>query len=326
MTTLTLSELACDVQDFLKFKRAMGYSYVKREVMLASLERFARTRLPARPARGAKISLEETINAWLSRNENRKGNTVAMELTVVRQLCLHRRRRDPDGFVPERAWAPKTELPFLPSIFSPQEVHRLLVGAGHYQHRNLDPVLMRTLLLVLYCTGLRFGEAVRLRLSDVDLERRVFFIHESKGRSRWVAFGDDLTREIKQWLAERDRIVSVRGIKAPQALFLRRNGQALSLKCAGDAVTKLFRQEGLKPTRGRVGPRPYDWRHTFAVHRLTDWYRKKLDVHARLPWLSAYMGHVNVLGTEVYLHATPELLRLASLRFARRLRSARTAL
>jgi integrase/recombinase XerD len=124
MTTLTLSELACDVRDFLKFKRAMGYSYVKRDVMLASFERFARTRLPPRPARGAKISLEETINAWLSRNENRKGNTVAMELTVVRQLCLHRRRRDPDGFVPERAWAPKTELPFLPSIFSPHEVHR----------------------------------------------------------------------------------------------------------------------------------------------------------------------------------------------------------
>src|SRR5258708_37005812 len=99
--------------------------------------------------------------------ENGKGNGVAMELTVVRQLCLHRRRRDPDGFVPERAWAPKTELPFLPSIFSPQEVHRLLVGAAHYQHRNLDPVLMRTLLLELYCPCLRCGEAVRPRLCDI---------------------------------------------------------------------------------------------------------------------------------------------------------------
>jgi integrase len=248
---------------------------------------------------------------------------VAQELTVVRQLCLHRRRRDPHGFVPEQAWAPKTELPFLPYIFSRQEVHRLLIAADRYRRRNFGPVLMRTLLLILYCTGLRFGEAVRLRLSDVSLERRTFFIRESKGRSRIVAFGNDLADEIKRWLVERDRIVSAHGTQDPDALMLRRNGQALSLKAAGDAVTRLVRNEGLKPSRGRVGPRPYDWRHAFAVHRLTDWYQNKVDIHARLPWLSAYMGHVNVLGTEVYLHATPELLRLASQRFAARLQSAR---
>jgi integrase len=117
---------------------------------------------------------------------------VAQELTVVRQLCLHRRRRDPHGFVPEQAWAPKTELPFLPYIFSRQEVHRLLIAADRYRRRNFGPVLMRTLLLILYCTGLRFGEAVRLRLSDVHLERRTFFIRESKGRSRIVAFGNEM--------------------------------------------------------------------------------------------------------------------------------------
>ena len=323
MTTLTLSELARDVRDFLKFKRAMGYSYRRGEFMLASLERFAKARIPHGSKGRAKISLEDTTRAWLSRTEHRKGNTVALELTVVRQLCLHRRRRDPHGFVPEQAWAPKTELPFLPYIFSRQEVHRLLLAADRYRHRNVDPVLMRTLLLILYCTGLRFGEAVRLRLSDVDLERRVFFIRESKGRCRWVAFGDDLGQEIKRWLTARDSILSVRSIKAHDVLLLRRNGQALSIKCASDAVRKLLRNEDMKPARGRVGPRPYDWRHAFAVHRLTDWYHKKVDIHARLPWLSAYMGHVNVLGTEVYLHATPDLLRLASQRFARRLRSAR---
>jgi hypothetical protein len=43
-----------------------------------------------------------------------------------------------------------------------------------------------------------------------------------------------------------------------------------------------------------------------------------VDIHARLPWLSAYMGHVSILGTEVYLHATPQLLQFASDRFARR--------
>jgi integrase/recombinase XerD len=324
MNTLTLKELARDIEDFLKFKRAMGYSYVRCEFMLESLKRFARQRLPVGSTVKAKISLEETIPAWLSRYEHRKANTVATELQVVRQFCLHRRRSDPHGFVPERAWAPKTELPFLPYIFSRQEVRRLLRAASRFERRNFGPVLMRTLLLVLYCTGLRFGEAVRLRLSDVDFERRVFFIRESKGRSRFVAFGDDLSGQIQKWLGERDRIISVRGTPDPDALFLRRSGHALTIGRAGVAVNALVRSEGLKPPKGRIGPRPYDWRHAFAVHRLTDWYHQKVDIHARLPWLSAYMGHQNVLGTEVYLHATPELLRLTSQRFAKHLRSARS--
>jgi len=271
MTLLTLKELKHDAQEFLQFKRAMGYSYIRGEFSLTSLQQFARHQLPVGLGRKAKISLEETAHAWLSRTENRKGNTVAQELTVVRQLCLHRRRRDPHGFVPEQAWAPKTELPFLPYIFSRQEVRRLLMAADRFQRRNVGPVLMRTLLLILYCTGLRFGEAVRLRLSDVNLERRTFFIRESKGRSRIVAFGNDLADEIKRWLVERDRIVSAQGTQDPGTLLLRRNGQAFSLKVAGAAVTRLVRNEGLKTARGRVGPRPYDWRHAFAVHQLTDW-------------------------------------------------------
>ena len=328
MNTLTLNELARDIEEFLKFKRAMGYSYVRCEFMLESLNRFARQHLPAGSTGKAEISLEEIISAWLSRQpvrqEHRKANTVATELQVVRQFCLHRRRSDPHGFVPEHARAPNIKLPFLPYIFSRQEVRRLLRAASRFERRNFGPVLMRTLLLVLYCTGLRFGEAVRLRLSDVDFERRVFFIRESKGRSRFVSFGDDLAGEIQKWLAERDRIVSIRGTPDPDALFLRRNGHALTIGTANTAVNALVRGEGLKPPQGRIGPRPYDWRHVFAVHRLTDWYHQKVDIHARLPWLSAYMGHQNVLGTEVYLHATPELLRLTSQRFAKHLQSARS--
>ena len=65
---------------------------------------------------------------------------------------------------------------------------------------------------------------------------------------------------------------------------------------------------GLKPEKGRVGPRPYDLRHAFAVHRWSRWYRQGVDLHGRLPWLSAYMGHVDIIGTETYLNTTPKLL------------------
>jgi hypothetical protein len=55
------------------------------------------------------------------------------------------------------------------------------------------------------------------------------------------------------------------------------------------------------------------------VHRLVRWHRARVDVHARLPWLSAYMGHDGILGTEKYLTATPQLLQLAAQRLKQRL-------
>jgi integrase/recombinase XerD len=50
---------------------------------------------------------------------------------------------------------------------------------------------------------------------------------------------------------------------------------------------------------------------------------RRVDVHAKLPWLSAYLVHQNVLGTEVYLKATAQLLELASSRFEYHLRHSR---
>ena len=66
----------------------------------------------------------------------------------------------------------------------------------------------------------------------------------------------------------------------------------------------------------RYQPRLHDLRHSFAVHRLTAWYQAGADVQQLLPYLSTYLGHVDVAATQVYLTLTPELLQLASERFA----------
>ena len=61
----------------------------------------------------------------------------------------------------------------------------------------------------------------------------------------------------------------------------------------------------------------HDLRHSFAVHRLTAWYRQGADVQRLLPVLSTYLGHSDLEGTKIYLTMTPELLNQASMRFAR---------
>lgn len=140
----------------------------------------------------------------------------------------------------------------------------------------------------------------------------------SKGRSRDLPFQADLAQEFARYLRERTHLLRAQGRENETALFVARDGRALKMNGTSGAIRQLLRRLGMKSQGGRCGPRPYDLRHAFAVHRLTAWYRDGVDLHARLPWLSAYMGHLNMLGTEVYLHATPELLTMASERFATR--------
>jgi integrase len=225
--------------------------------------------------------------------------------------------------VPEHALAPVKESVFLPYIFTPDEVRRLLAAATSHRGRYIWGTMLRTLILVLYCTGVRLGEAVRLGTADVDLDRGTLMIQHSKGRSRIVAIRADLVTELRRYVAERRRLVAADRRTDPAAFFLRRDASPLTIKSASDALRRLLRELGIKPPNGRTGARPYEFRHAFAVHRLTAWAIAGVDVHTKLPWLSAYLGHQNVLGTEVYLKATPQLLELASGRFAEHLRRAR---
>jgi len=307
-TIVTAAGLASDVQEFLRFKRAMGLVYWRAEFTLGGFVRFVAQHWGEHGA----VALDEAVLRWTTRIAGRKALTVASDFGIVRQLCLFRRRRDPGGYVPEHAIAPVKESVFLPCIFTHAQVRQLLAAATGYEGRSMSGGMLRALVLVLYCTGLRLGEAVRLHTTDVDLAHAVLTVQHSKGRSRIVPIRADLVEELQHYDSERQRLP---GKTETMPFFLRRNGSALTVKTESNVLRGLLRELGMKPPRGRIGARPYELRHSFAVHRLTAWALEGADVHARLPWLSAYLGHQNVLGTEVYLKATPELLELASARF-----------
>jgi integrase len=63
-------------------------------------------------------------------------------------------------------------------------------------------------------------------------------------------------------------------------------------------------------------PRIHDFRHSFAVNAMLRWYRSGVEVQSKLPFLSAYMGHVSIVSTYYYLHFIEPLGSLASARFA----------
>jgi integrase/recombinase XerD len=225
MTAVTAGELANDVHAFLRFRRAMGIPYRRGEIVLNGFVRFVAQHWGDQ----VEVALDEAITRWCTRIAGRKAVTLANEFGPVRQLCLFRRRRDPSSFVPEHALAPVKESVFLPYIFSRDEVDRILAAASSHRGRFIWALMLRTLILVVYCTGLRLGEAVRLRAGDVDLDHGVLTIQRSKGRTRIVAIRADLVAELRRYTADRERLKRDRRRADLDRFFLRRDGSPLTI-------------------------------------------------------------------------------------------------
>lgn len=228
-------------------------------------------------------------------------------------------------FALARRYTPRSPLPtnvprcpqaFVPYIYSEEEIKRLLAAAASRERCNLSSLTCRTLLLVLYGTGLRIGEALGLDLADVDLESALLRIRETKFyKTRIVPVGADLTRVLRDYLLERSKGAP---IPADGPFLLTRQGKRPSRAGAEEAFKQLRRQAKVSRIDGsRYQPRLHDMRHTYAVTRLVRWYREGADVQRLLPQLATYLGHMHISGTQRYLTMTPELLRQASLRFER---------
>jgi len=135
----------------------------------------------------------------------RKAVSVSQDAAVLRQLFAFL-RRSPDRAVTEPRW-PKlpTESVFVPYFLSQQDVLKLVALCADLNRPAFRAVLYRALLLVLYCTGIRFGEALRLRIRDVNTRSAVLYVDVFKGRARWVPFHSSLARELDRYLGHPGR-------------------------------------------------------------------------------------------------------------------------
>ena len=222
------------------------------------------------------------------------------------------------GVSPLPRTAPKRPQPFVPHIFSRDELQRLLVAAESWQHRRakIESHTCRALLLMLYGAGLRISEALSLTLADVDLPLGILTIRESKFyKTRIVPIGANLIGAMTIYQSHRLRAHPAK-LSAP--FFISRLGEAVTRQAAERTFRRICLEAGVKRHDGaRYQPRLHDLRHSAAVHRLISWYRNGSDVQKLLPQLATYLGHVYIAGTQRYLTMTPELLSEASKRFQR---------
>jgi integrase/recombinase XerD len=202
-----------------------------------------------------------------------------------------------------------------PYIFSIEEVERLLSAALRFPSPNapLRPLTLHTMLVLAYCAGLRMGEIVRLRVGDIRLDEHSLDIRNTKFfKSRRLPLSATAMAVLQRYLEAR-RKAGIPNVPDTLLFWHRKGGYAYIT--ANHLLRRVLRFAGLKTGTGRAGPRIHDVRHSFVVHRMTQWYQKGIDPQAKLPYLWTYLGHRSLHSSLVYMTITQELLHHANDRF-----------
>jgi integrase len=294
------SALAPLMERFLAEKHACGYGYREEARCLRCFDRFlsdeglASMELPRRLAR-----------KWLSRNGSEHPRTQQARITLVRQFATFLCRIGYPAYIPDATLGTRRCPDYVPRIFTQSEIQMLLAAADQLVPTARSPLrhlVMPETFRILYGCGLRCGEAINLRVHDVDLAQGILTIRQGKFRKdRLVPFASPLADRLRRYAA-------TVGKRFPHAVFFPSLcGKPYRLR----AVYGQFRQMLVRchiPHGGRgKGPRVHDLHHTFAVHTLLRWCRQGMDLNVKLPLLSTYLGHRNLSGTQRYLHLTAEL-------------------
>jgi site-specific recombinase XerD len=213
---------------------------------------------------------------------------------------------------------PKFPPQQTPYIYSTEELHRLLVATSGLDsiYSQQQAPMFRTLLLLLYGSGMRVGEALGLTMRDIDLMQRIITVRDTKFyKTRLVPIGPTLALELTAHADRRRRLPMPAG--EDSLFFTSRSGAAWTYQRVITLFQRVRRIACIDCPPGELRPpRLHDLRHTAAVHRVISWYRSGRDVQRLLPQLATYLGHVELSSTQRYLQMTPELLQEANQRFA----------
>lgn len=298
---------------FLTLKEALGCRYCIERAVLRHLDRF----LAAQPPNRSPLTAE-TFRMWCTTFAQLTPTVRRNRMRIARNLCLYHRRSDPDCFVPDLADFPKRQQPQRPHLFTEQQIMRLIQATDSLRPAPTSPLYgpgLRLAIVLLYTSGIRRGELVRLTLDDYDAQDRLLRIRDTKfHKSRLVPLSNSAVREMEKYLGLRTQLPHA----ADAPLLCTRHCGLRHYTGAGIAqgLQRLFLQADVRTADGRL-PRIHDLRHTFAVHALRRWYQTGVDVQSKLPALAAYMGHVSVVSTQYYLALLDPLAKAVSERFWR---------
>ena len=246
----------------------------------------------------------DTLRGWLARRHERgmARSSMSPGMASVHTFCrwavdTGRLDRDPAAAVK----GPRPS-PHLPDVVAAPALAQLLDRLEHTaRHPDGDPgraaLAARDWALVelLYATGARIGELVRVRWPDCECSARVLTVTGKGNRQRRIPFGEQAEQALQLWRSRRPCLVTP---ASADIVFLGARGAGIDVRVARRTVARAL--ESVPDTRASG---PHSLRHSAATHLL--------DGGADLRSVQELLGHSTVATTQIYTHVSVERLRTA---------------
>ena len=203
------------IEQYISYQRSLGSVFITEARILQA---FGRTRGPRARVAGVHV---QHVNVFLGKAKP-VTRTWFTKLNCLRCFFRYAVSRGHATIAPLPTTMPKQPPAFVPYIFSREELHRLLQAIeSHSRGISLEPATIRMMILVYYGAGLRLYEAINLTCADVDLDRSLLMIRNTKfGKTRLVPIGPQLNQALVQYDRSRSERAASRG-----SLFRNREGR-----------------------------------------------------------------------------------------------------
>ena len=291
-----MNQLRGLLAEYLGLRRSLGYKLERAGELLTDfvghMEASGALHITTEAALGWAVVPANPLSAWR-----------AQRLGVVRSFARYCNAIDPSHQVPPTGLVPRGTGRPAPFIYSDEQVG-LLMRAAKQLRRPLRAATLEAVVGLMVVSGLRVAEVVRLDDADVDVAQGTLTVRASKaGKSRLLPLHPSTVLALGNYRTVRD---NWRPQPKTARFFVSSTGTALATTNLGAAFVEALTLVGFSYPGRR--PRLGDFRHSFAVNTLVSWHLCGEDVNAKLPLLSAYLGHVSPASTYWYLSASPELL------------------
>lgn len=304
MSYVFYSGFADQLEQFIAQKNALGYSYEETSRILHKFDMFCLENFP-----GEKTLSKEICLSWSVRKENECRNTLRNRIFPIREFAKYLNCIGKEAYIIPASFTPKGKAN-APHIYTEDEITAIWNVLDSLPYKRNFPVrhlVIPALVKLLYCCGLRPPEARKLLRKDVDLDKGRIDIIESKAhKSRIVMMADDVTKMLRNYDS------SVSAVMPNRKQFFPDSNDRIYTKVWLDKTFRITLKKANIQSSGKQAPRPYDFRHTFATHRLYQWMKEGKDLDAMIPYLSAYMGHAQISDTYYYIHLVPSIFEKMS--------------
>jgi len=234
---------------------------------------------------------ESDLRNYLSSMQGRTARTMARHLSSIRSLYGYlvregKMKHDPSA----RVEAPKIGRQ-LPKSLTEMEVEALLKAPDTGTSLGFRD---RTMLEVLYASGLRVSELINLQTGQVNLRQEVVRVLGKGKKERLVPLGE----ESIEWLVryQHSARVEILGVKISDALFPTKRGDVMSRQAFWHLIKRYAVVAGINKTIS-----PHMLRHAFATHLLNN--------GADLRVVQMLLGHSDISTTQIYTHIAQERLK-----------------